>query len=289
MRNGGKDKDNKMSLEGKTIILFGAGAVASGYAPLFANEAENVVIVSRGDSCERLTKEVKKRPNAKIRGDVISIQADAADYDQIGGVYDETVEKFARVDVVVNGSGGNRPEGVVSGLEDFISKDPSVAEGMMAANYLAKHYSLQHFARVLRDGDYEGSTVNITSMSGFQPLTKVIDYSAAFAAVENLTASIAHLFAVSKIGRVNNLAIGFTIGEQNRKLLLNEDGTPTPRAEEILAGISQGRFLDVEEIAPHVLYLADSERSGPINGHTLRVDGGYNLVDLPNSSGYGPI
>lgn len=276
-----------MSLKGKTIILFGAGAVASGYAPLFADEAQNVIIVSRGDSCEILAEEVNGRPDANITGEVIAMHADAADYAQIGRVYDETIKKFSKVDVVINGSGGNRPEGVVSSLEDFIAKDPSVAEEMMAANYLAKGYSLQHFARVLRDGGNEGSAVNITSMSGFQPLTKVIDYSAAFAAVENLTASIAHLFAVAGIGRVNNLAIGFTIGDQNRRLLLNEDGTPTPRAEEILAGISQGRFLEVEEIAPHILYLADPEKSGPINGHTLRVDGGYNLVDLPKSSGYG--
>jgi NAD(P)-dependent dehydrogenase (short-subunit alcohol dehydrogenase family) len=277
-----------MSLEGKTVILFGAGAVASGYAPLFADNAQNVVIVSRRDSCERLAEEVKRRPDANISGEVIPMHADASDYAQIGRAYDETLRRFSRVDVVINGSGGNMPEAVVSGLDDFIGMAPSVAEGMMAANYLSKRYSLQHFARILRDGGYEGSAVNITSMSGFRPLSKVIDYSAAYAAVENLTASLAQLYGRARIGRVNNLAIGFTIGEQNRKLLLKEDGTPTPRGEEILAGTSQSRFLGVKEIAPHVLYLADSERSGAINGHTLRVDGGYNLVSLPATAGYAP-
>ncbi len=270
------------------MILFGAGAVASGYAGLFADQAENVVVVSRGDSCERLTEEVRERPDAHLTGEVIAIHADAADYDGVGRVYDEAVEKFSKVDVVVNGSGGNRPEAVISSLDDFIGKDPSVAEEMMAANCLSKHFSLQHFARILRDRSNQGSAVNITSMAGFQPFTKVIDYSAAFAAVESLTASIAHLFAVAGIGRVNNLAVGFTIGEQNRRLLLNQDGSPTARAKEILDGTSQGRFLEVEEIGPHVLYLADRERCGVINGHTLRVDGGYNLVNAPASSGYGP-
>ena len=277
-----------MSLEGKTVILFGAGAIASGYAPLFADKAENVIIVSRGDSCERVTEKVRGRPGANIAGEVMAVHADAAVFAQVGKVYDDAVDKFGSVDVVVNGSGGNRPEAVVSSLDEFIAKDPAVAAEMMAANYLSKQYSLQHFARVLRDGGYEGSAVNITSMAGFQPFTKVIDYSAAFAAIENLTSSIAHLFAVARIGRVNNLAVGFTIGEQNRRLLLNEDGSPTPRAREILDGTSQGRFLDVEEIGPHVLYLADSDRSGPVNGHALRVDGGYNLVNTPVSSGYGP-
>ena len=275
-----------MSLEGKTVILFGAGAIASGYAPLFVDEAQNVVVVSRGESSERLVEEVRARP--ATRAEVMAMHADASDFAQVGKVYDDAVERFGRVDVVVNGSGGNRPEAVVSSLDAFIGMDPKVAEEMIASNYLSKHYSLQHFARVLQGADYEGSAVNITSMSGLHPLSKVIDYSAAYAAVENLTHSVAQLFGRSGVGRVNNVAVGFTIGDQNRKLLLNEDGTPTARAGEILAGTSQDRFLDASEIAPHVIYLADAGKSAAINGHTLRVDGGYNLVSLPATAGYAP-
>lgn len=277
-------QDGKMSLEGKTVILFGAGAIASGYAPLFADEAENVVIVSRGESCERLVEKV--RGKAKTRGEVLASHADGSDFDQVRRVYDETLEIFGRVDVVVNGSGGNTKEAVISSLNDFIGTNPSVAVSMMASNYLSKRYSLQHFARVLQGADYQGSAVNITSMSGLHPLSKVIDYSAAYAAIENLTASVAQLFGRTGIGRLNNIAVGFTVGDQNRKLLFNDDGTPTARAGEILAGTSQDRFLDVKEIAPHVIYLADAEKSMSINGHTLRVDAGFGLVSLPITAGY---
>jgi len=277
-----------MSSEGKTVVLFGAGAIASGYAPMFADEAANVVVVSRGESSKKLAAKLRSRDCADSTAAITVMHADASDFAQVGKVYDEVVKQFGRVDVVVNGTGGNVDGALVTGLDAFIEMDPSVAETMLASNFLSKRFSLQHFARVLKGADYQGSAVNITSMSGLQPLSKVVDYSAAYAAVENLKCSVAHLFGTTNIGRVNNVAVGFTIGDQNRKLLLNEDGTPTARAEEILAGTAQGRFLDVKEIAPHVLYLADSERSGSITGETLRVDGGYNLVGLPGTAGYAP-
>lgn len=287
-----------MSLEGKTVILFGAGAIGSGYAPLFADKAQNVVIVSRPKSEEQqargerpsaeLLVEAVHRQNANLRGEVVAMYADASDFYQVGKVYDNTIDRFGRVDIVVNGSGGNRPEAVVSSLDAFIGMNPTVAEEMIVSNYLSKRYSLQHFARVLQGADYQGSAVNITSMSGLHPLSKIMDYSAAYAAVENMTLSVAQLYGRTRIGRVNNVAVGFTIGDQNRKLLLNKDGTPTARAKEILAGTSQDRFLDTKEIAPQVLYLADAGESGSINGHTLRVDGGFNLVNLPGTAGYAP-
>lgn len=275
-----------MALKDKTVILFGAGAIASGYARLFANQAHHVVVVSRGQSCERLVDELKEDPNLNPTGEIISLHADASDFEQLAKVYDDTLQRFGRIDIVVNGSGGNRGEAVFSSLDEFIAMKPEVAQSIMAANYLSKRYSLQLYARYLKSAGHQGSVVNITSMSGLQPLSKVLDYSASFAAVENLTLSVAHLFGKCGIGRVNNLAVGFTIGEQNRKLLTNEDGSPTPRAKEIMEGTSISRFLETDEIAPHVVYLADDARSGAINGITLRVDGGFGLVNLPSTSGY---
>jgi NAD(P)-dependent dehydrogenase (short-subunit alcohol dehydrogenase family) len=240
-----------------------------------------MVIVSRGPSSERLAEAVCRKG-----GNAVAMHADAADFYQVGWIFDAAVERFGRVDVVVNGSGGNRGDATVSNVTDFVGMDPAVPVAVMGVNYLSKRYSLQHFARYLLVAGHEGSAINITSMSGIQPLTKVIDYSAAYAAVENLTRSVAYLFARSDLGRVNNLAVGFTVGEQNRQLLVDTDGHYTPRAQEILTGISQGRFLDPGEIGPHVLYLADSERSSVINGHTLRVDGGFSLVGLTGTAGY---
>jgi NAD(P)-dependent dehydrogenase (short-subunit alcohol dehydrogenase family) len=90
------------------------------------------------------------------------------------------------------------------------------------------------------------------------------------------------------LGRANNVAVGFLIGTQNKRLLLSEDGTPTPRGLEILNATSQHRFLTPADVARPVLYLADSAVSAGVNGHTLRVDGGFGIVDLAGT-GYSPV
>ena len=249
-----------MSLEGKTVILFGAGAIASGYAQSFVDEKANVVFVSRGDSSEKLASELQSQVAEKDISRIDSMHADASNFNEVSGIFDQTVEKFGRVDAIVNGSGGNTPEALVTDLDSFIGMDPSVPEAMFANNYLSKHLALQHFARVLKDADYQGSAVNITSMAGLQPLSKVMDYSAAYAAVESLTKSVAHLYAAIDIGRVNNVAVGFLIGEQNRALLENEDGSPTARGGEIKTGISQGKFLSPEDIAPPCAHACRSRK-----------------------------
>ncbi len=270
-----------MSLEGRNVILFGAGALAQGYAPLFADQASNIMIVSRGESAKKLAESLSGR-----KANVTWHRENASNYDGVEAVYDLAVRDFGEIDVVVNGAGGNRKEAVVSSLEDFVGMDPSVPGSLIDSNYMSKRHSLTHFARVLMNQENPGSVVNITSMSGLQPLSKVIDYSAAYAAVENLTRSVAALYGQAGIGRVNNVAVGFTIGEQNRDLLMKDPQTPTDRGEEILSSTSMGRFLDKGEVAPSVLYLADSDTSGAINGATIDVSGGYNLIGLPNTAGY---
>jgi len=91
------------------------------------------------------------------------------------------------------------------------------------------------------------------------------------------------IFGHYGLGRVNNVGVGFLIGAQNRRLLLAEDGTPTPRGLEVLNATSQHRFLSPADVARPVLYLADNEVSAGVNGHTLRVDGGFGIVNLAGS------
>ena len=90
-----------MSLEGKTVVLFGAGAIASGYAPMFADEASNVVVVSRGESSEKLAQELRSRDGAESNAAITVMHADASDFAQVGRVYDDVVKQFGKVDVVV--------------------------------------------------------------------------------------------------------------------------------------------------------------------------------------------
>ena len=123
-------------------------------------------------------------------------------------------------------------------------------------------------------------------MSGLDPLTRIPDYSAAYAAVENLTRSLAFLYGKAGIGSLNSVAVGFTIGEQNKHLLLNKQGGLTPRGKEIIDNTAIGRFLETKEIGPYVVFLADPAKSAELTGVTLRVDGGFGLVNLAGTSGY---
>ncbi|WP_003542538.1 SDR family oxidoreductase [Desulfotomaculum nigrificans] len=269
-----------MSLKGKTAILFGAGAIAEGYTTLFAEEGMNLVIVSRGKSAHVLAEKV----NGRGGSNAIALNADASDYAQMAKVFEETEKRFKQIDIVINGSGGNSPDATANDLEGFINMDPEAPVKMLNNNYTSKWYAMQLYMAYLQRTGYQGSVVNITSMSGFVPIARVVHYSAAFAAVENLAKSMAYLYGHYGLGRVNNLAVGFTIGEQNRKLLTNEDGTYTARGQEVVSLTAQHRFLSAQEIAPHVLYLADADKTASINGITLRVDGGFGLIHLNQSS-----
>lgn len=170
-------------------------------------------------------------------------------------------------------------------LESFANMDPQGPVKSLENNYLSKWYSIQQYLAVLKEAKHQGSVVNISSMAGFTPLSRAPHYAASYAALESLTKSMAYVFGHYQLGRINNVAVGFVIGAQNQKLHIKEDGNYTPRGREVIDNTSQHRFLSPEEIAPHVLYLADPTLSGAINGATLRVDGGYGLIGL-QQTGY---
>ncbi len=276
-----------MSLADKTAILFGAGAIASGYASLFSEQRMNIAVVSRGESCEKLAAAISDKGSR-----VVALHADASNPEEVKRVFREAAARFKTVDILVNGSGGNERAALFTDLDGFAKADLAAVQRILAGNYLSKVYAAQQFVAYLLEARKtnraaQGSIVSITSMSGFIPLTRVAFYSDAYAAVESFTKSIAFLLGYYGLGRANNVAVGFAIGEQNRRLLISEEGTPTARGQEILTATSQHRFLSPADIAGAVLYLADSDVSGSINGHTLRVDGGFGIVNLAGS-GYSP-
>ncbi len=277
-----------MALTGKTAILFGAGVIASGYARAFAERAMKIAVVSRGDTSDKLAASL-----AGLGSDVTAVHADASNPDDVRRVFRDVAARYGTIDVCVNGSGGTEKAANFTDLDGFLTVEPAAILKVLTGNYLSKVYAIQQFAAYLQHATQhgrpaDGSVVNITSMSGFAPLTRVPFYSDAFAAVESYTKSVAFLFGHYGLGRVNNVGVGFLIGAQNRTLLIAEDGAPTARGREILNATAQHRFLSPADVARPVLYLADSEVSGGVNGHTLRVDGGFGIVSLAGS-GYPPV
>ena len=277
-----------MSLTDKTAVLFGAGAIASGYAPLFAEQGMRIAIVSRGESCERLAASISDKG-----GTVVPIRADASNPDDVKRVFREVSTRFKSIDILVNASGGTEKAAIFTDVDSYLKVEPAAIQRVLANNYLSKVYAIQQYVahlheRKLANRAVDGSIISITSMSGFTPLTRVAFYSDSFAAVESYTKSVAFFLGHYGLGRANYVAVGFLIGTQNKRLLLSEDGTPTPRGLEILNATSQHRFLTPADVARPVLYLADSAVSAGVNGHTLRVDGGFGIVDLAGT-GYSPV
>jgi len=201
--------------------------------------------------------------------------------------HEQIKKTFGPVDILINGAGGNHPKGTTSreflAVEDLTQKKEGVAtfydltvEGVQFVfnlNFLGTFLPTQVFTRdmVLKK---HGNVVNISSMNAFKPLTKIPAYSAAKAGVSNFTQWLAVHF--SKVGvRVNALAPGFFLTEQNRTLLTQPDGSLTARGNTIISHTPQGQFGKPEDLLGTLLWLLSDEASGFVTGQIIAVDGGF--------------
>ncbi|SCY10521.1 NAD(P)-dependent dehydrogenase, short-chain alcohol dehydrogenase family [Nonlabens sp. Hel1_33_55] len=267
----------------KTIVLTGAGGVlCSTLAIALAKQGHNIAVLDlRKEAADAIADEIKA-----TGGKALGVMGNVLEKDTLEKAKKEINDAFGKVDILINGAGGNHPMGTTSnpffqmedlknttdGFKTFFDLDPKGIEFTFNLNFLGTLIPTQVFAQdmVGRDGC---SVLNISSMNAFTPLTKIPAYSGAKAAVSNFTQWLAVHF--SKVGiRVNAIAPGFFLTDQNRALLTNSDGSATPRGEQIIGQTPMGRYGKPEDLISTVEWLCDDAASF-ITGIVVPIDGGF--------------
>jgi len=270
-----------MSLKNKTAVVTGAGGVlCSVFAKALAQAGCNVALLDiNAEAAGRIAAEIRK-----TGGNAIGIACNVLEKASLEAAREQIHAQFGPCDLLLNGAGGNSPkctttkeyyeDGDISAdTLSFFDLETSGFDFVFSLNLMGTLLPTQIFAPDMlgREGC---AIVNISSMNAFTPLTKIPAYSAAKAAVSNFTQWLAVHFASSGL-RVNAIAPGFFITQQNYSLLFKDDGSPTPRSDKILAATPMGRYGKPEELVGTLLWLADSEQSGFVTGTVIPVDGGF--------------
>ena len=274
----------KVDLTGKVAVVTGGGGIlCSVMAEALADSGAKVAIL---DLREENAKKVADKINAKGQK-AIGIAANVLELESLKAAEAIIKAELGSCDILVNGAGGNNPRGTTSkeylfkedlaekieGLTTFFDLDPAGVGFVFNLNFLGTLLPTQVFAREMAERG-TGSVINISSMNAFTPLTKIPAYSGAKAAISNFTQWLAVHF--SKVGiRVNAIAPGFFLTDQNRALLTNPDGSLTPRGNTILSHTPMGKFGKPEDLTGALLFLLDEEAAGFINGVVLPIDGGF--------------
>jgi NAD(P)-dependent dehydrogenase (short-subunit alcohol dehydrogenase family) len=234
----------------------------------------NVVILSRNR--ERAVKSVAESiKQAKSKGRVLCVHGDVLNRESLQQANETVTSEFGTVDILINAAGGNHPSATTSADISFFDLPLDALRHVSDLNLLGTILPCQVFGRSMAELG-QGVILNISSMNAFRPLTRVPAYSAAKAAVTNFTQWLAVHMAqnYSPRIRVNAIAPGFFIGEQNRRLLQNEDGTLTPRGQSILVHTPMNRFGNPEDLLGATLWLI-SPTSAFVTGIVVPIDGGF--------------
>ena len=210
-----------------------------------------------------------------VGGDGMAIGASVLDRRDLERAAADILGRFGRIDILINGAGGNHPRATTSDETPFFDLPEDAVRFVFDLNFLGSLLPSQVFGRVMADVG-QGVILNIASMNAFRPLTRIPAYSAAKAAIANFTQWLAvHLSQnVSPTIRVNAIAPGFYLTEQNRFLLTEEDGGLTPRGRQILDHTPMARFGAPEDLIGTVLWLV-SPASAFVHGIVVPIDGGF--------------
>lgn len=258
-------------LQGQVAVVIGAtGELGGAIAQAFGEAGAKVAVLGR--NADRGGARVESI--RKAGGQAEFFKADAMDRSSLESARNSISESLGAPTILLNAAGGNDPKATVTD-DNPITK--------LSLDAWRQNFDLNLVGGVLLpcqvfgEGMLEkgtGSIINIASVTSHIPLSRVVAYSASKAAVLSLTRFLSREWATSGV-RVNSITPGFFPAEQNRKLLYNEDGTPTARAEAILGHTPMGRFGNAKEIAGAAVFLASSAASSFVTGTDIRVDGGF--------------
>lgn len=270
-------------MDKKVIVLTGAGGVLiSALAKAFAKEGHKIAVLDlKKEAADKVAEDINSHG-----GKAISVVANVLEKDSLESAKKEVNSQLGPCDILVNGAGGNHPLGTTSnpyleiedlkktteGFKTFFDLDINGIQFTFNLNFIGTLLPTQIFAQDMV-GRKDCSILNISSMNAFTPLTKIPAYSGAKAAVSNFTQWLAVHF--SKVGiRVNALAPGFFLTDQNRALLLGEDGELTPRGNTIIGQTPMGRFGEPEDLISTALWLSD-KGAAFVTGVVVPIDGGF--------------
>ena len=266
--------ESLFDLSGSVVVVTGGGgALPSSIAIAFAKAGAKVALWGRGTHhpMSKAADEVKKQAGLPPDSpSVAGITVDTASREACEAAFDDTVKELGMPDILLNGVGGNM------GRSSFVDFDEKVFENVVNLNLMAGlMVPSRVFAKRWIDAGVKGSMINMTSMTSYKALSAVWAYDAAKAGVLNLTQALAKELAPYGI-RVNAVAPGFFVGNQNRPLLFDEKtGALTARGKAIIERTPFGRFGEYDELWGAVLYLASKKAAGFVTGVSIPVDGGY--------------
>lgn len=259
-----------------TVITGGTGVLGRAIAKYLALEGAKVIILGRKEEVgNAIVEEITKEG-----GCCEFMKTDVMDKAVVQQNCDDIIAKYGRIDTLLNAAGGNMPGATISPDQTFFDLQSEQFEKVLNLNLTGTVIPTQIFLKpMVAQG--KGSIINFSSMASFRPMTRVCGYAAAKAGISNFTAYMATECA-KKFGegiRVNAIAPGFFITEQNRSLLTNPDGTYTQRGQDVIRQTPFGRMGDPDELCGTVHYLM-SDASKFVTGTVAVVDGGFNTFAM---------
>lgn len=260
------------SLQDKVAVVTGGTGVLGGAmaAGLAAAGATVGLLGRRAATADQVAQSIREQG-----GKAFGLPADVVDQDSLLAARETLLADHGRVDILINCAGGNMPGATIFGDVTFFSMTREAYEQVLALNLTGTVLPTQVFGEPMAEQG-SGVILNISSMTAQKPLTRVLGYGNAKAAVDNYTKWLAVELA-QKYGsglRVNAIAPGFFVGDQNRSFLMNDDGSYSPRGQQIIDHTPLGRFGEPDELAGTAVWLC-SDAARFVTGVVVPVDGGF--------------